>query len=211
VSAVFLLLAYGWSLAPQVVPAAPSAVLIGYLGVAYLSQAGDSEGGAAVPLLTLASGCISAAILIRAVAIQYVGRTADNALMVALVAGVWLAAGIVAAARTRRIRSAVLSSTMAAAIGSLANIAFILGSYYVLKGSSLQDRFFRTEGTYDDFARSGAHDFGVFVIGDLFGGAFFHLLFGALVGALLGLFGGAPIVMARSSAREGRWFPRQRI
>lgn len=34
-------------------------------------------------------------------------------------------------------------------------------------------------------------DFGVFVMGDLFGGAFFHLLLGALLGALLGTLGGA--------------------
>jgi hypothetical protein len=190
-AAVFLLFAYGWSLAPLVVPAAPSAVLIAYIGVAYLSEVVDSEGGTAVPLVTLACGSISAAMLIRADVIQYFGRKANNTTMVVVVAGVWLVAGIATAARTRRVRNAVLSSTLAAAIGSLANVAFILASYYVLKGSALQDQFFRTEGTYDDFARSGARDFGVFVIGDLFGGAFFHLLFGGLLGALLGMLGGA--------------------
>jgi uncharacterized membrane protein len=34
-------------------------------------------------------------------------------------------------------------------------------------------------------------DFNAFVIGDLFGGAFFHLLLGGVCGALLGTLGGA--------------------
>jgi len=60
-----------------------------------------------------------------------------------------------------------------------------------LRSSALQEQFFRIEGTYEDFARSGIGDFGTFVIGDLFGGAFFHLLFGGLFGVILGTLGGA--------------------
>jgi tetrahydromethanopterin S-methyltransferase subunit D len=38
-------------------------------------------------------------------------------------------------------------------------------------------------------------DFGTFVTGHLFGGAFFHLLLGGVVGALLGAIGGALTVV----------------
>ena len=64
----------------------------------------------------------------------------------------------------------------------------------MLRGTTFQEQFFRTEGTYDDFARSGISDFRTFIMGDLFGGAFFHLLLGGLAGALLGSIGGGLMV-----------------
>ena len=137
-----------------------------------------------------AFGIASAAVLVPSLLVEYFGRRVNNALMVAIVFTLWFLAGALAARLTGRIRDAVLSSTLSAQIGSLANVGAILASYYVLRGSSLQDRFFRTEGTYEDFARSGAGDFSAFVMGDLFGGAFFHLLLGGLAGALLGIVGG---------------------
>jgi hypothetical protein len=81
-----------------------------------------------------------------------------------------------------------------------------------MRGSSLQDRFFRTEGTYQDFARSGGGDFGAFVIGDLFGGAFFHLLLGGLAGALLGMIGGTLTVgVAHAIKRSSSTIPDARL
>ena len=84
----------------------------------------------------------------------------------------------------------MLSSTLSAQIGSPVSVGTILASHYLLRGSALQERFFRTEGIYQDFARSSTSDFGVFVMGDLFGGAFFHLLLGGFTGAFLGMIGG---------------------
>jgi hypothetical protein len=153
--------------------------------------------------VTLACGSMSAAVLIRSLAVQYFGRTVNNTVMVVVVLGLWLFAGVVAAAATGRIVDAVFSSTLSAEIGSLANVGFILASYYILRGSALQEQFFRTEGTFDDFARSGGRDFGAFVMSDLFGGAFFHLLFGGLIGALLGTIGGA-ITVAITRVRRSR-------
>jgi hypothetical protein len=165
-------------------------VLVAYVGLARLAAVIGGPTGSRVQTIVLVCGILSAAVLIWSDVIQYFGRTANNGIMVAAVSGIWLVVGIAAAMSTGRIREAVLGSTLSAEIGSLANVGFILASYYILRGSALQDQFFRTEGTYDDFARSGAGDFGAFVIGDLFGGAFFHLLFGALFGALLGAIGG---------------------
>ena len=191
VGLVLVLLAYGWRLAPAAVPIAAAAVLLAYALFAHVSVAIAKETSPRIPWVTLACGVASAAVLIRALVVQYFGRAANNAPMVAIVFAMWLVAGITATARTRRIRDAVIASTLSAQIGSLANVGFILASYYVLRGSALQEQFFRIEGTYEDFARSGIGDFATIVIGDLFGGAFFHLLFGGLFGAMLGTLGGA--------------------
>ena len=104
-------------------------------------------------MIILVCGLLSAAVLIWSDAIQYFGRTANNGIMVAAVFGIWLVVGIAAAASTGRIRDAALSSTLSAEIGSLANVGFILAAYYVLKGSALQDQFFRTEGTLQRFRK----------------------------------------------------------
>jgi hypothetical protein len=66
---------------------------------------------------------VSAAVLIRSLAVQYFGRTTNNAVMVAVVFALWFVAGLVAAASTGRIRDAMLSSALSAEIGSLANVA----------------------------------------------------------------------------------------
>jgi len=205
VALVLALLAVGWSRVPAASPIAPASVLIAYAMLAHVGVMMARPGTSRIQWVTLACGSASAAVLIRSLAVQYFGRTANNGVMVAVVFGLWLVAGIVTAAWTGRIRDAVFSSTLSAEIGSLANVGFILTSYYVLRGSALQEQFFRTEGTYDDFARSGGVDFGAYVIGDLFGGAFFHLLLGGLFGVLLGTIGGAlTIGVARALKRAGR-------
>ena len=194
VGLVLLLLGFGWSMVPATVPIAPAAVLIAYVMLARTSASTAQQSSATIQRVTVACGVVSAVVLIRALVIQYFGRTANNAIMVAIVFVLWLVPGVVAAARMGRIRDAAIASTLSAQIGSLANVGFILASYYVLRGTTLQEQFFRTEGTYDDFARSGISDFGTFVMGDLFGGAFFHLLLGGLAGALLGSIGGGFMV-----------------
>lgn len=186
---VAALLAFGWILVPGVAPIAPASVLIAYAVLAHGASV-IARGNPDTPWVTSAFGLVSAVGLVPSLLVEYFGRTVNNGLMVAIVFALWFLSGAVAARLTGRIRDAVLSSTLSAQIGSLANVGAILTTYYVLRGSSLQDRFFRTEGTYQDFVRSGSGDFGAFVIGDLFGGAFFHLLLGGLAGALLGTIGG---------------------
>ena len=205
---VLVLLAYGWTLAPSAVPIAAATVLLAYALFAHVSMAVARESSPRIQWVTLACGVLSGAVLIRALVVQYFGRAASNALMVTVVFAMWLAAGVAATARTRRIRDAVVASTLSAQIGSLANVGVILASYYVLRGSALQEQFFRIEGTHEDFVRNGVGDFETFVIGDLFGAAFFHLLFGALFGALLGTIGGTLTVgVGRMLTRYGIGLP----
>jgi|SRR5437867_6564842 len=90
-----------------------------------------------------------------------------------------------------------------ALVPELANVTAILAPYYLLRGSALQDRFFRTEGDYEDFVRSGMKDFNAWVMGDMFGGTFFHLLLGALIAAALGSVGGIlPVALVREQKRR---------
>jgi len=77
------------------------------------------------------------------------------------------------------------------------------GIHYVLRGSEVQERFLRTEGDYDDFARSGMSDFNTWIIADMFGGVFFHLLLGAVAAAALGAVAGALTLGYRRVSAKG--------
>lgn len=109
-----LLLGFGWALVPEAVPIAASAVLIAYAVLANTSVSTAQQGSATIQRVTVACGVVSAVVLIRALVIQYFGRTANNAIMVAIVFGLWLVAGVIAAARTGRIRDAAIASTSSA-------------------------------------------------------------------------------------------------
>jgi hypothetical protein len=200
---VFALLVFGWIQVPSAAPLAPAAVLIAYAVFAHIGSSITAQGNPKTPWITAAFGMLSAAVLVPSLLVEYFGRTSNNGVIVVVVVALWLCSGVLAAKATGRIRDAVISSTSSAQIGSLANVGSILASYYALRGSAQQDLFFRTEGTYEDFVRSGASDFNTFVMGDLFGGAFFHLLLGGLIGALLGLIGGVVTVVITRVAR--RW------
>ena len=89
----------------------------------------------------------------RRLSSKYVGRTVDNGLVLGAVAASCRIAGAIAAWRTARIREAVWALTLSGMIVSIALVITVLGASYVLRGSALQERFFRTEADYDDFAR----------------------------------------------------------
>ena len=77
-------------MAPATVPIAPAAVLIAYVMLARTSASTAQQGGATIQRVTVACGVVSAVVLIRALVIQYFGRTANNAVMVAIVFVLWL-------------------------------------------------------------------------------------------------------------------------
>ncbi len=86
----------------------------------------------------------------------------------------WIAAGVRAAATSGMLSSLIWLTTLWLAI-------------YVFWGTARQEQVFRVEGDYEDFARSGMHDFGNFTLHDLWGATFFHLLLGPLVAMILGI------------------------
>jgi hypothetical protein len=192
--AVFALLLYLWSLAPSERPFAPAAMLIfcGVLARACLRKVDDR-----IVLRTIViCGALAAIVFVPSILIEYFGRTVNNNAMFGTVALLCAVAGAVAAWRMERVLPAVCAATLSSLIASLAFVVTVLGSYCLLRGTTWQDRFFRTEGDYDDFARSGMSDFTTWIVGDLYGGVFFHLLLGAAVAALLGLAAGAASVSA---------------
>jgi hypothetical protein len=184
---VLLLAVYLWTLAPTLGIAAPILAIVVYAVVAHYGVRTASAADPAIVRAIAVCGVLSAVVFGPSILIEYAGRTVDNGVMLGAVAVFSSIAAALAAWRTRRVGVAVYASTLSAMIGSLAFVTAVLGSYALLRGTALQDRFFRTEGDYDDFARSGMTDFNRWVIEDLFGGVFFHLLLGALIAAVLGL------------------------
>jgi hypothetical protein len=200
---VVALLLYGWKLAPSVDPAAPFLVLAGYGIVAHRGLRALEQGDRKILHAIVICGILAAAVSVPSILIEYAGRTVDNRLMLGSIAALCAMAGAFAAWRTTRICDGVFGATLSAMIGSLASVMAVLAPYYVLRGTAVQDRFFLTEGDYDDFARSGMTDFNTWVIGDLFGGTFFHLLLGALVAAAIGGFAGIAALGCRRLAARG--------
>ena len=96
VAFVLLLLLFGWSMAPGAASVAPVAELAAYVVLAQLSVFVAGTGGSRAQWVILACGISSAAVLIRPDLVQYFGRTANNAITVAVVTGLWLVADIVA-------------------------------------------------------------------------------------------------------------------
>jgi hypothetical protein len=191
---VLALLVYGWILVPSAVPILPALVLVAYGAIAHLGGRTLQRSDPRLLTATAVCGVVAAAVLVPSLLIEYIGKTVNNGIMFGTAALLWFLAGILAASRTGRIRDAVLSSTLSGMLSSLANVAALLASYYILRGSALQDRFFRTEGDYEDFAHSGATDFIAWAVADMFGGAFFHLLLGVFIAAALGTVAGSLVI-----------------
>ena len=192
--AVLLLAVYCWTLAPTLAIVAPITALLVYSAVVHYGVRAVAAADPDVLRVVAVCGALSATVFVPSILIEYTGRTVDNGITFGAVAVCCTLAGAVGAWRTRQVRIAAYAATLSAMIASLAFVITVLGSYSLLRGSALQDRFFRTEGDYADFAGSGMTDFNKWVIEDLFGGVFFHLLLGALIAAVLGLIAGAVVM-----------------
>jgi hypothetical protein len=85
---------------------------------------------------------------------------------------------------------AVLTALAAAVIASLIWDVAVLAVFHAMRGTAQQVQVLRAEGDYLDFVRSGIKDFSTFVVEDMMGATFYHLLLGPIVAALLGAVGG---------------------
>lgn len=65
--------------------------------------------------------------------------------------------------------------------------------FYAYEGTNAQTAVLIAEGEPFDFLRSGMSDYRTFLIEDLLGATFFHLLFGPIIAAFLGLTSSLPI------------------
>jgi hypothetical protein len=101
----------------------------------------------------------------------------------------YFGSGFVSGLRSLSLKNAMLSSVVTAFIASLIWVICLLAVFYAFHGSARQTLVLRAEGDYDDFTRSGMSDFNTFIMEDIMGATFFHLLLGPLVGAVLGILG----------------------
>jgi hypothetical protein len=72
--------------------------------------------------------------------------------------------------------------------------------FYAFRGTAQQAEVLRAEGDFEDFRRSGLADMDVFVMGDMLGAGFYHLLLSPVFGAILGGLGGLVGLAARKLA-----------
>jgi hypothetical protein len=97
--------------------------------------------------------------------------------------------GFWVAYRHKSIKAGNLAAIMTAMLSSVIWLIFLLLTFYLFRGTSRQEVVFAAEGTFADFAASGMSDFNTFVMEDLLGAGFFHLLLAPFLAAILGTIG----------------------
>lgn len=102
-----------------------------------------------------------------------------------------------AAFRLGRITYGVQAAVWSALIGSFIWLAVVLLAWYVFKGTPQGEHVMSYE-MYGDFVRSGETDYQAFIMGDMFGAAFFHSLLAPIFAVILGAVGG---IIGRAMAR----------
>jgi hypothetical protein len=135
-------------------------------------------------------GLFAGAVFATEIILEYVLLPLDNTVLgeveFGLVLALYFAAAFIAAVRSTSVTNAVLISMFSAFIASLIWAVVVLAVFHIFRGSPRQDLVLRAEGDYEDFKRSGMHDFNAFIAEDFMGATFFHLLLGPLVAAILG-------------------------
>jgi hypothetical protein len=85
------------------------------------------------------------------------------------------------------VRAGVRAAFWSSIVASTIWLTVLLLVTYAFWGTVRQEQVFRAEGDYEDFVRSGMHDFRAFMLQDLRGASFFHLLLAPPLAMLLGL------------------------
>ena len=99
---------------------------------------------------------------------------------------------------TGSIRTSLRVVAAAAMISSQVWLTTLWVVTYAFWGTTRQESVFRAEGDYEDFARSGMHDFSSFTLQDLRGASFFHPILGPLIAMILGLVAASLAILVRS-------------
>ena len=140
--------------------------------------------------LALVFGLVAAAIFAAEILLEYVLLPPDNTsygiVEFGLVFLSYLTAGFIAAWQTRLARNGPMAAVGAALISTLLWYIVLLAITYAMKGTPRQAMVFRAEGNLDDFAHSGSANFEAWLMQDLLGAGFYHLLLGLILAAILG-------------------------
>jgi hypothetical protein len=135
-------------------------------------------------------GLLAGAVYAFEIGLEYVLLPADNSPYALIEFGaifvLYFAAGLAAAQRTGRARDGLSAALTAALISTLIWYLVLLAVTYAMRGTPQQAAVMRAEGNFEDFARSGMTDFSAWLMQDLLGAGFFHLLLGPIAAAILG-------------------------
>ena len=185
----------GWALIPATSPvsvAGVCAILIIYGAVFYFLLPRVSPDVAKwARLFGLLAGAVFAAEVLLEYALLPENNTSWGIAEFGLVFALYFFSSFWAAYRSHRLGTGVLTAVLSAMVSSLLWLIVVLAVFYVFRGSDRQAQVFLSEGNYEDFTRSRMASIETFIMEDFLGGAFFHLLLGPAIAALLGLLGGA--------------------
>ncbi len=139
-------------------------------------------------------GLIAGAVFAGEIVLEYILLPADNTpygyVEFGIVFCIYFLSALVTVAASKSLRQAVLTALATAVIASLIWDLAVLLTFYAFRGMPQQALVFGAEGNYQDFARSGVHDFTTFIVEDFMGATFFHLLLGPVLAVVLGALGG---------------------
>ena len=140
-------------------------------------------------------GLLAGAVFIAEILLEYALLPTDNTswgvVEFALVFALYFLSSFWAAYRNQSFRAGVLTVVPTAMLSSLLWLIAVLAVFYIFRGSERQAHVFLAEGNYQDFTRSGMASFDTFIMEDFLGAAFFHLMLGPAIAAVLGIIGGA--------------------
>jgi hypothetical protein len=145
----------------------------------------------------LAAGAVYAAEIVLEYALLPKDNTPWGVVEFCLVFLVIAAAGATAAWRGRRLRTGLVAGVWTAMGASLIWYVVLLAVFYAFRGTPQQSQVLHAEGNFEDFRRSGLADMDVFVMGDMLGAGFYHLLLSPIFGVILGGVGGLAGLAAR--------------
>jgi hypothetical protein len=139
-------------------------------------------------------GLLAGVVFIGEILWEYVALPTDNTRLGLIEFGgvfvLYFLSTLFIAYRTQQLPQGILTAISTAMIASLIWLITVLLIFYLFRGSPQQTQVFRAEGNFEDFAQSGMSDFNQFIMEDFLGAAFFHLLLGPIVAAILGAVGG---------------------
>lgn len=139
-------------------------------------------------------GLVAGIIFVGEILLEYIILPKDNTIWGLIEFGsvfaLYFFAGLWVSYRSVQIRSGIVTAILSAMISALIWLIAVLVIFYVFRGTDRQTQVLIAEGTFEDIARSGMTDFNAFVMEDLLGGGFFHLLLGPIVATILGGIGG---------------------
>ena len=143
--------------------------------------------------LALLLGLIAGVIFASEIILEYILLPADNTpygwVEFGSVFFLYFLAGLIAAYASKSLRQAVLTAAVTAVIASLIWDVTVLMVFHAFRGSPRQVQVFQAEGNYVDYAKSGINDFTTFIVEDMMGATFYHLLLGPIMAAVLGAAG----------------------